>query len=107
MLVFIPIPKKGDAKECSSNHTTALMPHNKKAMLKILQAKLQQYINSELPDVQAGFRNSRGTRYQIANIFGLSKKQENSRKTSSSVSSTTPKPLTVWITINCGKLFKR
>ena len=66
--VFIPIPKKGNAKECSSYYTIALISHTSKVMLKILQARLQQYLNCELPDVQAGFRKSRGTRDQIANI---------------------------------------
>ena len=71
-------------------------------MLKILQARLQQYVNCELPGVQAGFRKGRGTRDQIANIGGLSKKQESSRITSTSALLTMPKPLTVWITTNCG-----
>ena len=66
--VFIPIPKKGNAKECSNYHTIAVMSHASKAMLKILQARLQQYVNRELPDLQAGFRKGRGTRDQIANI---------------------------------------
>ena len=66
--VFIPIPKKGNAKECSNNHTVALISHASKVMLKILQARLQQYMNCELPDVQAGFRKGRGTRDQISNI---------------------------------------
>ena len=66
--VFIPIPKKGNAKECSNYCTIALMSHSSKVMLKILQAWLQQHINRELPDVQAGFRKGRGTRDQIANI---------------------------------------
>ena len=66
--VFIPIPKKGNAKECSNYHTIALISHASKIMLKILQARLQQYVNCELPDVQAGFRKGRGTRDQIANI---------------------------------------
>ena len=66
--VFIPIPKKGDAKEWSNFHTSALISHAKKVMLKILQASLQQYVNQELPDIQAGFRKDRGTRDQIANI---------------------------------------
>ena len=101
--VFIPIPKKGNAKECSNYHTIALISHASKVMLKILQARLQQYMNHELPDVQAGFRKGRGTRDQIANIAGSWKKQESSRKTSISASLTMPKPLTVWITINCGK----
>ena len=66
--VFIPIPKKGNAKECSNYCTIALISHASKVMLKILQARLQQYVNRELPDVQAGFRKGRGTRDQIANI---------------------------------------
>ena len=72
-------------------------------MLKILQARLQQYVNRELPVVQAGFRKGRGNRDQIANIRWIIEKQENSRKTSISALLTMPKPLTVWITINCGK----
>ena len=66
--VFIPIPRKGNAKECSNYHTIALISHASKVRLKILQVRLQQYVNRELPDVQAGFRKSRGTRDQIANI---------------------------------------
>ena len=72
-------------------------------MLKILQARLQQYVNRELPDVQAAFRRGRGIRDQIANIHWIIKKQENSRKTSISALLTMPEPLTVWITINYGK----
>ena len=72
-------------------------------MPQILQASLQQYVNYELPDVQAGFRKGRGTRSQIAKSAGSSKKQESSRKTSTSALLTMPKPLTVWITVNCGK----
>ena len=106
-LVFIPIPKKGNAKECSNYRTIALISHASKVMLKILQARLQQYMNHELPDVQAGFRKGRGTRDQIANIPGSSKKQESSRKTSISALLTMPKPLTVWIIINCGNFKKR
>ena len=71
---FIPIPKKGNAKECSNNHTIALISHASKVMVKILQARLQQYMNCELPDVQAGFRKGRGTRDQIANICWIIKK---------------------------------
>ena len=78
--------------------------HTSKVMLKILQVRLQQYVNRELPDVQAGFRKGRGTRDQIANICWIIKKnQESSRKTSTSALFTIQKPLTVWITINCGK----
>ena len=69
--VFIPIPKKGNAKECSNYHTIALISHVSKVMLKILQAKLQKYVNCELPDVQAGFRKGRGTRDQFANIHWI------------------------------------
>ena len=101
--VLIPIPKKGNAKECSNDHTIALISHASKVMLKIIQARLQQYVNCELPDVQAGFRKGRGTRDQIANIRWIMEKQESSRKTSISALLTIPKPLTVWITINCGK----
>ena len=78
--VFIPIPKKGNAKESSNYRTIALISHASKLMLQILQASLQQYVNCELPDVQAGFRKSRGTRNQIANICWIIEKQESSRK---------------------------
>jgi len=101
--VFIPIPKKDNAKECSNYHTVALISHTSKVMLKILQARLQQYVNHELPDVQAGFRKGRGTRIKLPTSAGSSKKQESSRKPSISALLTMPKPLTVWITINCGK----
>ena len=94
---------KENAKECSNYRTVALISHTSKIMLKILQARLQKYMNHELPDVQAGFRKGRGTRDQIANNAGSWKKQESSRKTSISALLTMPKPLTVWITINCGK----
>ena len=72
--VFIPIPKKGNAKECSNYRTIALISHAGKVMFKILQARLQQYVNCELPDAQAGFRKGRGTRDQIANIHWITKK---------------------------------
>ena len=72
--VFIPIPKKGNAKECSSYRTTALISHASKVMLKILQARLQQYVNREVPDVQAGSRKSRGTRDQIASVCWIIEK---------------------------------
>ena len=78
--VFIPIPKKGNAKECSNYHTIALISHASKVMLKILQAKLQQYMNCELPDVEAGFRKGRGTRDQIANIRWIIKKAKEFQK---------------------------
>ena len=80
-----------------------LILHASKVMLKILQSRLQQYVNHELPDVQAVFRKERGTRDQIANICWIIKKQESSRKTSISALLTMPKPSTVWITIHCGK----
>ena len=99
--------KERHAKECSNYHTIMLISHTRKAMLKILQARLQQYMNCELSDVQAGFRKGRGTRGQITNFHRSSKKQENSRKTSTSALLTMPKPLTVWITTNCGKIFRR
>ena len=78
--VFIPIPKKGNAKECSHYRTVALISHASKVMLKILQARLQQYVNHELPDVQAGFRKGRGTRDQIANIHWIIEKAREFQK---------------------------
>ena len=92
-----------NAKECSNYCTIALISHASKVMLKILQARLQKYVNRELPDVQAGFRKGRGTRDQLPTSAGSSKKQESARKTSISALLTMPKPLAVWITINCGK----
>ena len=103
-LVFIPIPKKGNAKECSNYRTISLISHASKVMLKILQARLQQYVNRELPDIQADFRKGRGTRDQ--NLW-IIKKQKSSRKTSTSALLTTPKPLTVWITTNSENFLKR
>ena len=78
--VFISIPKKGNAKECSNYHMIALISHTSKVMLKILQARLQQYVNRELPDVQAGFRKGGGTRDQIANIHQIIKKAREFQK---------------------------
>src|SRR5574337_1030029 len=101
--VFIPIPKKSNAKKCSNYCTIALISHTSKVMLKNLQARLQQYVNRELPDVQAGFRKGRGTEIKLPTSAGSLKKQESSRKTSISALLTMPKPLTVWITINHGK----
>ena len=101
--LFIPIPKKGNAKEGSDYCTIALISHASKVMLKILQARLQQYLKHELPDVQAGFRKGRGTRDQIANICWIKEKAKEFQKTSLSALLSMPKPLTVWITINCGK----
>ena len=84
-------------------NTIALISHASKVMLKILQARLQQYMNCELPNVQAGFRKGRGTRDQIANIRWIMEKAREFQKNTISALLTTPKPLTVWITINCGK----
>ena len=97
---------QSNAKECSNYHTIALISHASQVMLKILQARLQQYVNHELPDVQAGFRKGRGTRDQIANICWIIKKG-NSRKTSITTLLNMPKPLTGWMTTNCGKFWKR
>ena len=101
---FHSIPKKGNAKECSNYCTIALISHASKAMLKIFQARLQYYVNQDLPDVQAGFRKGRGTRDQIANMTGSWKKQGNSKRTFTSALLTM---LIVWITTNCGKFLKR
>ena len=100
---FIPIPKKRNAKECLNYRTIALISHVSIVMLKILQVRLQRYANRELPDIQAGFREGRGTRDQFPTSVRSWKKQESSRKRSISALLTMPKPLTVWITINCGK----
>ena len=105
--VFIPIPKKGNPKKCSNYCTIALISHTSKVMLKILQARLQQYVNHELPDVQAGLEKAEKPEIKLPTSAGSSKKQESSRKTSISALLTMPKPLTVWITINCGKFWKR
>ena len=78
--VFIPIPKKGNAKECSNYRTNALISHASEVMLKIIQARLQQYVNHELPDIQAGFRKGRGTRDQIANIRWIMEKAREFQK---------------------------
>ena len=102
--VFIPVPKKGNAKECSNYHTIALISHASKVMLKILQARLQ-HMNRELPDVQAGL--GKATRDQIANIHWIIEKARVPEKTFISALLTMPKPLTVWITVNCGKFFKK
>ena len=104
--VFIPIPKKGNAKECSNYCTIALISHASKVMLKILQARLPQYVNHELPDVQAVFSKGRGTTDQIANICWIMEKARSFQKTSVFAFLAMPKPLTVWITINCGKFWK-
>ena len=102
---FIPIPKKGNAKECSNYRTIALISHASKVMLKILQARLQQYMNRTLRDFQAGFRKGRGTIGQIANICWIMEKAREFQKNICFID--VPKPLTVWITTNCGKFLKR
>ena len=101
--VFILISKKGNAKECSNYHTFALISHASKVMLKILQARLQQYVNRELLDVQASFRKCRGSRDQIANIHWIMEKAREFQKTSTSALLIMLKPLTVWITTKWGK----
>ena len=95
-------------KNAQTTRTVALISHASKVMLKILQARLQQYVNCELPDVQAHFRKGRGTRDQIVNILWIMEKaREVQKKTTISALLTMPKPLTVYITINCGKFFKK
>ena len=101
--VFILIPKKGNDKECSNYCIVALISHASQAMLKILQARLQQYVNCEFPDVQAGFRKGRGTRDQIANIRWIVEKAIEFQKNIYFCFIDYAKPLTVWITRNCGK----
>ena len=96
-------PKKANAKECSNYHTIALISQARKVMFKILRVRLQQYMNRELPDVQVRFRKGRGNKDQISNICWVIKKARSSRKASTSALLTMPKPLTGWITINCGK----
>ena len=107
MSVFIPIPKKGNAKECSNYCTIALISRASNVTLKILHARLQQYVNHELPGVQAAFKKEEEPEIKLPTSTGSWKKQESSRKTSISALLTMPKPLTVWITINCGKFRKR
>ena len=97
--VFIPIPKKGNAKECSNYCRIALISHTSKVILKILQARLQQYVNSELPDLQAGFRKGRGTRDQIANIHWIIEKAREFQKNIHFCFTDYAKAF-VWITIN-------
>ena len=101
--LFTPIPQKGNAKECSNYHMIALISHTTKVMLKMLQARLQQYVNRELPDVQAGFRKGIGTRIKLPRSTRSSKKQESSRRNTYFCFIDYAKALTVWITINCGK----
>ena len=105
--VFIPIPKKGNAKECSNYCTIALFSHASKVMLKILQARLQQYVNHDLPDVQAGFRKGRGTRHQIANIHWIIKKAREFQKNIYFCHIDGAKAFDHLDYTKCGKFFKR
>ena len=104
--VFIPIPKKGNAKECSNYCTIALISHASKVMLKILQARPQQYLNCELPSAQLVLEKAEEPEIKLPTSSGSWKKQESSRKTSISALLTMPKPLTVWITTNGGKFLE-
>ena len=103
--VYIPIPKKGNAKECSNYHGIELISHTSKVIFKILQARLQQYMNFHM--FKLDLEKAKESEIKLPTSAGSSKKQQNSRKTSTSVSLTMLKPLTVWITINCGKFWKR
>ena len=103
---FIPIPKKGNAKECSNYHTIGLISHASKVMLKILQARLQQWtMNFQM--FKLNLEKAEEPEIKLPTSAGSWKKQESSRKTSTSALLNMPKPLTMWITINCGKFFKR
>ena len=102
---FIPIPKKDNVKECSNYHTIALISHASKVMFKILQARLQKYMNQELHDVKLYLENAEEPEIKFPTSIGSSKEQESSRKTLASL--VTPKPLTVQTTTNCGKFFQR
>ena len=98
--VFISIPKKGNAKECSNYHTIPLISHTSKLIIKILQVRLKQYVNWELPDAQARFRKGRGTRDQIANVCWITEKTREFQKNIYSCFVDCTKPLTVWVTTN-------
>ena len=104
---FIPIPKTGNAKECSNYHAIALISHASKVMLTILQARLQQYVNYEFQMFRLVLEKAEEPEIKLPTSAGSSRKQESSRKTSIPALLTMPKPLTVWITINCGKFWKR
>ena len=104
--VFIPFPKKGNAKESSKYRTVVLISHASRVMLKILQARLQQYVNQELTDIQLDLEKAEEPEVKLPTSFRSLKKQGNSRKTSNSASMTPLKPLTVWITTNGGKFLK-
>ena len=106
-LKFLPIPKKGNAKECSHYCTIAHISHASKVMLKILQTSLQQYVNHELPGVQAAFRKGKGTRYQIANICWIIKKAREFQKNIYFCFIDYAKAFDCVDPINCGKFFKR
>ena len=105
--IFISIPEKGSVKECSNYQTGAFISHASEVMFTVLQARFQQYVFQELPDVQAGFRKAEGPETKLPTFVGLYRKQGRSRKMSTSASLTTGKPLTVWITAICGKFLKR
>ena len=104
--VVIPIPKKGNAKECSNYCTIALISHTSKVMLKILQGRLQQYMNYDIPDFSLVLEKTEEPEIKLPASAGSLKKQENFRETSISALLTMSKPLAVWITTNCGRLFK-
>ena len=104
--VFIPLTKKSNAKECSKCCTIALNSHASKVILKIFQARFQQYMNQELPEVQAGFRKGKRTRDQIASTHWIIEKAREFQKNTYFCFMTILEPLTVWITTNCGKLLK-
>ena len=104
---FIPIPKKGNTKEYLNYHTIALISHTSKVMLKILQVRLQQFMNHDPPDVQVGFRKGRGTRDQIANICRIIKKARDFQKNINLCFIDHAKAFDGWVTIMCGKFFKR
>ena len=106
-LVFIPIPKKGNAKECSNCSTIALISHASKVMLKILQKRLQHYMKCKLPDVQADLEKQKNQRSNCQHPLDHRKSKRIPEKTSISALLTTPKPLTVWITTNCGQFLNR
>ena len=105
--VLIPMPKKGNAKECTNYCTIALISHASKVMLRILQARFQRYVNLELQMLKLDFEKAEEPEIKLPTSVGSSKKQESSRKTSTSSLLTMLKPLTVWITTNCGKCLKR
>ena len=105
--VFIPIPKKGNAKECSNYCTIPFTSHASKVMVKILQASFSNTWNVNFQMFKLVLEKAEESEIKLPSSSGSSKKQESSRKTSTSASLTTPKPLTVWITTNCGKFLKR